>query len=88
MENELKMLEMMWSQIGNAAGQGNDPFMMFRLALSIVGFGLAIIGLVMFFFNPKDETKKSPYSARLTALITFVSIGIGTIAYAWLWFGK
>lgn len=78
---------MMWSQIANDAGQFNDDLLMFRLALSVVGIGLAIIGLVLFFFNPTDEKKKSPYSARLTALCAFVLIGLVTVVYAWVWFG-
>jgi len=82
-----RKLEMMWSQMANDAGQFNDELLMFRLALSVVGIGLVIIGLVLFFFNPKDEKKKSPYSARLTALFAFVCIGLVTIAYAWVWFG-
>lgn len=36
----------------------------------------------------KAASKPTPYSARLTALICFTAIGTGTIAYAWIWFGR
>lgn len=61
---------------------------MFRFSLTAIGACVMLIGIFMFFYHPKDETKRSPYSARIAALICFGLIGLATIAYAWVWFGK
>ena len=65
-----------------------DAYLMFRWTLTAVGGGMILIGLLMFFYKPKDEARQSEFSARVTAMISFGLIGIGTIVYAWTWFGS
>lgn len=64
-----------------------DAFLLFRCALTVVGAGIFLLGLVMFFYRPRAAKRPTPFSARLTALICFGLIGMATTVYAWLWFG-
>lgn len=78
----------MWSILFANLEKVQDAVRMFRWAICAIGVGIILIGLVMYFYQPKDESKQSTPAARKTALISFGLIGVGTIVYAWLWFGR
>ena len=65
-----------------------QSMLMAKLALTIIGLGILLVGAVLFFYKPKDESKRSSFAARLTGGISFGVIGIGTICLAWLWYEK
>lgn len=64
-----------------------DAYVLFRWALTAVGVGLTLIGLLMYFYRPKEDAPQSSPAAKLTALVSFTLIGVATIVYSWIWFG-
>ncbi|MEE2640164.1 MAG: hypothetical protein VX768_06015 [Planctomycetota bacterium] len=68
--------------------QFERSILMFRWALTVIGSGVALTGVAMYFYRPREKARVSPKSARLAALVSFGLIGVATILYAWLWFGQ
>ncbi|MEC9094636.1 MAG: hypothetical protein VX438_18145 [Planctomycetota bacterium] len=65
-----------------------DAVWMFRWALTLIGLGIGLVGVSLFFYRPRDESKQSPLVARVVALVCFGLIGLGTIVYTWTGFGS